>query len=72
VYAPYTNGSLVAVSLATGLEQWRTSPAADALEWPPLAHGPRLIAAGGRAIVALDVGAALPPSRNAPRPKEDR
>jgi outer membrane protein assembly factor BamB len=72
VYAPYTNGSLVAVSLATGRERWRTAPDADALEWPPLAHGQRLIAAGGRAVVALDVGAVPPSSRTAARPKEDR
>jgi outer membrane protein assembly factor BamB len=72
VYAPYTNGSLVALSLATGLERWRTAPAADALEWPPLAHGPRLIAAGGRAVVALDVGAAPPSPQKAARAKEDR
>ncbi len=54
VYAPYTDGSLVAVALATGRERWRTAPSPDPLEWPPVSHGGRLVAAGSTAIVALD------------------
>jgi hypothetical protein len=54
VYAPYTDGSLVAVALATGRECWRTAPSPDPLEWPPVSHGGRLVAAGSTAIVALD------------------
>jgi outer membrane protein assembly factor BamB len=53
VYAPYTDGSLVAVSVATGCERWRTEPMANALEWPPSVAGRRIVAAGSTAVVAL-------------------
>jgi outer membrane protein assembly factor BamB len=70
VYAPYTDGSLIAISAATGREQWRTASAPDALEWPPLAHGGRLIAAGSRGVIAIDVAAAPRSPRAARAPEE--
>ena len=66
VYAPYTDGSLVAVVIATGLECWRTAPARDALEWPPHVDGNRLIAAGSTGIVALDPGRLERPTDSSP------
>jgi outer membrane protein assembly factor BamB len=71
VYAPYTDGSLVAVAVATGRERWRTAPAAGGLEWPPYADGRRLIAAGSRGIVALETGP-VAAAAGEQAPQEDR
>jgi outer membrane protein assembly factor BamB len=71
VYAPYTDGSLVAVAVATGRERWRTALAAGGLEWPPYADGRRLIAGGSRGIVALETGP-VAAAAGEQAPQEDR
>jgi outer membrane protein assembly factor BamB len=53
VYVPYINGRLVAVSLKTGAERWRTTRAQGVFPWTPRTHGNQLFLSSAEALVAL-------------------
>jgi outer membrane protein assembly factor BamB len=50
--APFTSGTLVALSLDDGVERWRLAPPGNRLDWPPVVAGDLLVAAGDAAIGA--------------------
>jgi outer membrane protein assembly factor BamB len=46
VYVPFFSGHIVALDVATGAEQWRTSDEMSGFSWTPLVSGDVLFAAG--------------------------
>jgi outer membrane protein assembly factor BamB len=57
VFAPFTDGSLVAVDAATGRERWRAGGADAPMEWPPATDGQLVFVSADGAIAALSPSA---------------
>jgi outer membrane protein assembly factor BamB len=55
LYIPYTDGSLVALEMASGRERWRTDGRSTAIEWPPGLGGGRVVAAGDQFVGAVAI-----------------
>jgi glucose dehydrogenase len=54
LYLPYTDGSILALDLRTGLERWRTRDAGQ-FDWPPAASATSIYASAGDALWAFDM-----------------
>lgn len=54
VYVPYSDGSLVALSGATGLESWRIGPQGSTYDWPPAASASSVFAGSSDALSAFE------------------
>lgn len=54
VYLPLTNGALVVLSAADGIERWRTGDGRDRVGWPPGVDGTRVVVVGERTLVAME------------------
>jgi outer membrane protein assembly factor BamB len=57
VFAPFTDGSLVAIDAITGRERWRAGGADAPMEWPPATDGWLVFVSGNGAIAALSPSA---------------
>lgn len=53
VFAPFTDGSLVAIDGVTGRERWRAGGAEAPMEWPPATDGRLVFVSADGAIAAL-------------------
>jgi len=55
VFAPFTDGSLVAIDAGSGRERWRAGGPDAPMEWPPATDGDLVFVSGEGAITALSL-----------------
>jgi outer membrane protein assembly factor BamB len=53
IYVPYSDGSLVVLDGATGIERWRIGPEAGSYDWPPAVGSGCVLAGGSHALSAF-------------------
>jgi outer membrane protein assembly factor BamB len=59
VFAPFTDGSLVAIDAGTGRERWRAGGAASPMPWPPATDGELVFVMGDGEMAALSASSTV-------------
>jgi outer membrane protein assembly factor BamB len=65
LYVPYSDGSIVALDLQTGVERWRTNDSRQSFDWPPATSATSIFVSAAEALWAFH----LHPLETAPLPE---